>query len=140
MCYTLLSHLFSFAQSRTFSQFFLVFHDLDIFRVQFICFVDCPSVWAVWCFLMSRSTYEVLGKNITEVMSHFSQFIISGGTLNCPITSDVTFNHWLRWYLSDFFTKKLLFSLCYKWIFCGEMLWDYVNILFQWWFSNSTLY
>lgn len=47
MCYTQLSHLFSFAQSRTFFQFFLVFHDLDLFRVQFICFVDCLSIWAV---------------------------------------------------------------------------------------------
>lgn len=41
---------------------------------------------------------------------------------------------WLRWYLLGFPTIKLIISMLYcsiKWlVFCGEILWDYVNILF----------
>ena len=46
-----------------------------------------------------------------------------------PLLGTLTFNTWLRWHLPDFSTVKLT-NKNNKQIFCGERVWDYVNILF----------
>lgn len=49
-----------------------------------------------------------------------------------PFTGDVNLDHWLRWYLPDFSTVKLLLfpSVIYSYAMVPHMiLWDCVNIL-----------
>lgn len=56
---------------------------------------------------------------------------VLSGKLICPLMEYIHFSTWLRWCLLGFSTAKLLFfSFVINKYLWGDVLWDYVNILF----------